>query len=293
MTSRRALISTHAVHGATVRCWTYPGQSMAGRTPPVIVAVHGFRGDHHGLARVIDGLEHFTVVVPDLPGFGASSDLPESSGHRHDIGGYAAALQELLVQLEVPADARLLGHSFGSIVAAAHAATHPERWSRVILINPISEPALEGSEALLSRLAHLFYLLGAALPTRPGEALLRWRLVTDIMSLTMTKSRDRATREYVRRQHRLYFGGFGSRRALLQAFEASITSTVRDYAAAVPLTTLLIAGVEDELGSPASQQHLATLFPDARLAMLDDVGHLVHYEAAGSAAALVAEFAAR
>lgn len=290
MTTRRALISTHTVHGAAVRCWTYPGRAGAERAP-VIVAVHGFRGDHHGLARVIDGLSRFTVVVPDLPGFGASGEMDGGSGRRHDIDGYAAALQELLVQLEVPADATLLGHSFGSIIAAAHAAAHPDRWSRMVLINPISEPALEGSEALLSRLAHLFYLVGAALPARPGEALLRWRLVTDVMSLTMTKSRDRATREYVRRQHRLHFGGFGSRRALLEAFEASITSTVRDYAGSIALPTLLIAGLEDELGSPSSQRRLARLFPDGRLTMLEDVGHLVHYEAAGAAAALTAEFA--
>ncbi|GHD02040.1 alpha/beta fold hydrolase [Zhihengliuella salsuginis] len=292
MTTRSALISTHTVYGAAVRCWTYPGRAVAGRAAPVIVAVHGFRGDHHGLARLIDGLEDYTVVVPDLPGFGASTEVAESSGLRHDIAGYSAVLGELADQLEVPAGSTLLGHSFGSVVAAAHASAHPHRWSRLALINPISEPALEGSEALLSRLAHLFYVVGAALPARCGDALLRWRLVTDIMSLTMTKSPDPATRDYVRQQHRLHFGGFTSRRALLEAFEASISSTVRDYAASIPMPTLLVAGIEDELGSPASQQHLARLFPDARLRMIDDVGHLIHYEATGPAASLVSDFAA-
>ncbi|WP_309079796.1 alpha/beta fold hydrolase [Zhihengliuella sp.] len=300
MSPRRALVSTHELHGATVRCWTYPGSAdavAAGRArrlppPEAVVAVHGFRGDHHGLARLIEALPETTFVVPDLPGFGSSTEIPEDSPHRHDIDGYAAVLSALVEDLAIGDHAVLLGHSFGSIVAAAHAAASPHRWSGLILINPISEPALEGSEAVLSRLAHLFYRCGEALPAPIGERLLRWRLVTDVMSLAMTKSRDRATRDYVREQHRRYFGGFTSRRALLEAFGASISCTVRDYAASIPLPTLLVAGALDELGSPASQRALADLFPDARLRMIDGVGHLIHYEAAPAAASLVRGFLA-
>ncbi|GAA3694740.1 hypothetical protein GCM10022377_04320 [Zhihengliuella alba] len=298
MSPRRSLLSTHELHGARVRCWTYPGRpdaAAATGSPPapsrgVVVAVHGFRGDHHGLTRLIEALPETTFVVPDLPGFGASTELPADAPHRHDIEGYAAVLSALVEDLGVGADAVLLGHSFGSLVAAAHAAAAPHRWAGLILVNPISEPALEGSEAVLSRLAHLFYRCGAALPAPLGERLLRWRLVTDVMSLTMTKSRDRETRRYVRDQHRRYFGGFTSRRALLEAFAASISCTVRDDAAAIPVPTLLVAGVLDELGSPESQRALSARFPDARLRLIDGVGHLIHYEAAGPAAQLVRGF---
>src|SRR5699024_7878704 len=44
----------------------YPGRPQA----PQLLAVHGFRGDHHGLELIVDGLTDFDVWIPDLPGFG-------------------------------------------------------------------------------------------------------------------------------------------------------------------------------------------------------------------------------
>ncbi|MBG6083338.1 alpha/beta fold hydrolase [Zhihengliuella flava] len=292
MTSRSALVSTHVVDGATVRCWTYPAVTRTSSPPPVVVGVHGFRGDHHGLERIVAALPDRTIVIPDLPGFGASSAFGTAAPTptHHDVPGYARVIAHITRDLDVPSTATLLGHSFGSLVAAHDAAARPEAWARLVLINPISEPALEGSEALLSRAALLFYRVSAVLPERFGVPLLRARLITDLMSATMTKSPDPALRDFVRSEHRRYFGGFTSRTALVEAFNASITRTVLDDADRLKLPTLLLAGALDELGSPASQRALAARITGARLEVYNDVGHLIHYESPARAADAIRAF---
>src|SRR3954469_4686745 len=102
------------VLGSRTRYWEY-GAPDAELT---VVAVHGFRGDHHGLEAIVAYLCSRTpgirVIAPDLPGFGESEPL---AGH-HDIDGYGAWLSGFLEALGVRGTAVLLGHSFGTIVVA-------------------------------------------------------------------------------------------------------------------------------------------------------------------------------
>ena len=266
--------------------------------------MHGFRGDHHGLARIIEQLPQYTLIVPDLPGFGASTPfsgvsthgapngVPAAGSPRHDVAGYGEVIDALRGQLELGPETILLGHSFGTIVAAAYLSRHPGAFGQLVLINPICEPALQGSQALMSRAAGAYYAAGARLPAALGEPLLRSRLVTDAMSLAMLKSTDRATRAYVFDQHRRYFSGFTSRSTLREAYGASITATVGEVAARINEPTLLVVGERDELGSVAAQRSLARTFPRATMRVIADVGHLIHYEKAPEAAALIAGFLA-
>ena len=71
---------TVSVLGSDTRYWEY-GES---REEPVLVLVHGFRGDHHGLEPVVASLPGAHIVSPDLPGFGESTPLGDV---RHDIEG--------------------------------------------------------------------------------------------------------------------------------------------------------------------------------------------------------------
>ena len=284
--TRPATVSDHAIEGARVRCWTYPA---AGTPKSTILMVHGFRGDRHGLARIVDALPGHTVVVPDLPGFGESDPFPSLP---HSTASYGLVVGALRRELALPQDTVLLGHSFGSIVASHHLAAHPGDFARLVLVNPISEPALEGPKAVMSRIAAGYYALARALPERPGLAVLRSRIVVDTMSAVMSKTKDPDIRAYVFDQHRRYFGGFSNRRMLEEAFNASIGGHVRQVAPEIGVPTLLIAGELDEIGSVASQQSLAALFPDATLRVIPGVGHLIHYETPAEAAGLIEDFLA-
>lgn len=271
--------------GGLRRFWDFPAMHSTAEGPAIFM-VHGFRGDHHGLLRIVEALPAHRVLVPDLPGFGQSDAL----AGRHDVAAYAAFVRGSVDRLALDRRTVLLGHSFGSIIAARAAAESPDAFSSLVLINPISAPALEGSSRMATRLAELYYRAGGALPERAGRALLRNRLIVRAMSEMMAKTGDRRLRRWIHAQHRAYFSAFASREVVLEAFTASITATVRDSASSLSLPVLLIAAERDDLGTVETQRELAAMIPDSTLVVLPGVGHLVHYEKPDAAAAHITDF---
>lgn len=279
---RRIPVQRHevAVRGGTTAYWEYSPDADG----PTIIVVHGFRGEHHGLEPVVAHLPQARIIMPDLPGFGETAPLP---GRTHDIAEYAAWLGEFAAL--VAPGAIILGHSFGSIVASAAVAgglTTP----RLILVNPIGAPALAGPKGLMTRLAILYYALGARLPARLGTALLRNRLIVRVMSVTMTKTRDPRLRRFVHDQHDTYFSRFADRDVLRDAFVASVSHDVREYAPDIDVPTLLIAAQRDDITPIEAERHLVTLFPRAELVEIAEVGHLIHYETPAEAAGAIRRF---
>ena len=270
------------VGGSTTAYWVY-GPADAEST---IIAVHGFRGEHHGLEPVVAHLPDVRVISPDLPGFG---ETPPLAGRRHDIEAYAAWLRGFAGA--VAPGAVILGHSFGSIVVAAAVAGGLET-PQVILVNPIGAPALEGPRGLLTRLAIFYYWAGARLPKRVGDALLRNGAVVRIMSVSMAKTKDADLRRFIHDQHDTYFSRFADRDVLHDGFLASVSNDVRAYAPRIWQPTLLVAAQRDDITPIEAERHLATLFPDAMLVEIPDVGHLIHYETPAPAADAIRRFLA-
>lgn len=279
----RIPVREHRTHvlGSETAWWEY-GEAGA----PLIVLVHGFRGDHHGLEPVVAQLPGFRVVSPDLPGFGASEPLRDRP---HDIDGYAGWLAAFLEAVGIHETFTLLGHSFGSIVASAAVAAGL-RPDRLVLVNPIGAPALEGPRGIMTRLAILYYRAGAKLPARAGFALLKNRVIVRVMSMTMAKTRDKAMLRFIHDQHDRYFSAFADRDTLLEAFRASVSRDVREFAAAIPVPTLLVAADRDDITPIEAERALVRRFPDAQLAEIEAVGHLIHYEKPAEAAAHIREF---
>jgi pimeloyl-ACP methyl ester carboxylesterase len=270
------------VLGGTTAYWVY-GPPDAETT---IVAVHGFRGEHHGLEPVVAHLEGVRVISPDLPGFGETPPIP---GRRHDLTLYTDWLTAFATA--VAPGAVILGHSFGSIVVAAAVAGGLQT-PRVILVNPIGAPALEGPRGILTRLAVFYYWAGARLPEPVGDGLLRNGAIVRVMSVSMAKTRDAQLRRFIHDQHDMYFSRFADRDVLHDAFLASVSHDVREYAPRIAQPTLLVAAVRDDITPIEAERHLATLFPDAELVEIADVGHLIHYETPAPAATAITRFLA-
>lgn len=271
------------IGGSRTAYWEY-GDPAAARS---IVLVHGFRGDHHGLEPVVANLHGLRIIAPDLPGFGDST--PFTDGRGHDVDGYGAWLGELLDALDLRGEAVLLGHSFGSIVVA-HALANGLATPRAVLVNPIGAPALSGPRGVLTQLAVLYYRVGALLPERPGFAVLRARFVTRIMSVTMSKTREPRLRRWIHEEHDRYFGAFADRRVVLEAFRASVSKDVSGVAERIPVPTLLVAAQQDDITPIEAQRRLVGRIPRAELVEIPDVGHLIHYETPGVAAAAIERF---
>jgi 3-oxoadipate enol-lactonase len=95
--------------GVRIRVW----EGGAGRP---LLLVHGLGGAAWNFCELVPRLPGRRLIVPDLPGHGASTPLPGSSG----LAGYADALAACL---DGPAD--VLGHSLGGAVALRLAERHP------------------------------------------------------------------------------------------------------------------------------------------------------------------------
>jgi len=281
---------TVGVRGVTTHYWQY-GQPDASKT---IVMIHGFRGDHHGLEPIVAELGgDVRVIIPDLPGFGASDALPGVS----DLQAYSLWLQDFYAAVTVPAahpHGVILGHSFGSIVvAAALAGGLPAH--QAILINPIAANALKGPNGFMTRLAVLYYKAAAALPEKAGFALLKNSAIVRIMSVTMAKTKDPELRTWIHEQHDSYFSDFVSRASVLEAFETSVNNDVNQFVDAInarkkPVPFLLLVADRDDITALPEQKALAARLPGARLEVVEGVGHLVHYEAPDFAAHNIRSF---
>jgi pimeloyl-ACP methyl ester carboxylesterase len=179
--------------GSKLHYWVYGPLKGA----PVIVAVHGFRGTHHGLERVVANSPQYTWIVPDLPGFGESTAM---SGPAHDVSGYVHLLREFIPRVTRPEeDVILLGHSFGSIVAASVATDPPANVHRLIMVNPIARrPQIIGRLGTM-----LYFTVGCSLKEQSARRYFSNSFTVDAMSLALTKTKDLATRAYVKEQHRV------------------------------------------------------------------------------------------
>jgi pimeloyl-ACP methyl ester carboxylesterase len=272
--------------GVRVAYWSYEPVRVTPETRTVLV-VHGFRGDHHGLLRVADQLPDMRLIMPDLPGFGSSAAFERDE---HSVERYGRFLDDLMTALELGPETVLLGHSFGSIVAAHFVAANPGSVAELILINPIAAPALEGAKGLMTKLAILYYEAAARLPRRLGQALLRSQLIVRVMSQAMAKTPDKALRRFVHAQHSAYFSAFANRDSLLEAFKASVGNNVSEVAGRLTLPVLLIAGEKDEIAALADQHKLLAQLPDGHLDVIPGVGHLIHYETPETAAGFIRRF---
>jgi pimeloyl-ACP methyl ester carboxylesterase len=274
------------LNGSTVAYWTYEPVQATAETRTILV-IHGFRGDHHGLLRVADQLPEMRIIMPDLPGFGSSAAF---AAGEHAVDQYGTFISAFMAALGLGHDTVLLGHSFGSIIAAHFVATHPGTVTPLVLINPIAAPALEGAKGIMTKLAVLYYRLAARLPRTLGLALLRSPLIVRVMSEAMAKTGNKDLRRFIHGQHHSYFSAFANRESLLESFTASVSSHVAEVAGKLTLPVLLVAGEKDEIAALPDQHHLVTLLPDGVLKVIPGVGHLIHYETPGPAAGFIRSF---
>lgn len=256
--------------------------------PRPLLMIHGFRGDHHGMDLIAAAVRGRDVIVPDLPGFGASAALAAGLTLESYCDHLDALAAEVTDRWQVPPI--LAGHSFGSILVAHAVARRREEVPELILINPITSPALEGSAKAMTALTRLYYALGARLPEAWGHQLLANPLIVRLMSEVMATTRDRGLRRYIHDQHARYFSTFSDRASLAQAFDVSVGHTVTEVAGSLSMPTLVIAGDRDAIAPIAATRDFVARLPDPALVELAGVGHLVHYERPEESASSIMAF---
>lgn len=291
-----------------------------------VLLVHGFRGDHNGLALIGEALAShgFNAVVPDLPGFGEAANCVREDGHsersgrsvsqasakQYNLDFYARWLAECWRAADTPRF--VLAHSFGTQVLGRALSARLFEPAAVTLVNPILVTPfypLTPLNRVLRAVLVFYYRLGAALPERVGRRLLADPFTVRLLSEFMAKTGSRALRRFIHGQHAAHFSGFSSVQTLYEAFRASIGGdcaglTPADYrddgvtgravTVRAAVSALMIAGGLDAIAPPSGlRMHgvgAKTLFSGCEAVVLPGVGHLAHYERPLEVAGLAAEF---
>lgn len=223
---------------------------------PNIILIHGFRGSPIGLRTIAKHLEaaDYKVHVPAIPPFGGATTLTEYTAEN-----YAKYLLDYISKhnLDHPV---LVGHSMGSIVAAATAALYPDKINRkLILMSPISAKTAKPF-ALISPLSSLAprrvvdYVTTRFLFIPHNHTLFREALDT-----TNLCSADHPP----------------TRKAMAKATYFSAHSAIADFSLRQDI--LLLAGDQDRLVSKQKTIELADAL-QAQLVFIPGSGHLHNYE---------------
>jgi len=253
----RCLTAADSAGGSEYMVWR-----LWGAGPPVVL-LHGGSGSWTHWARNIMPLaRHFTVWVPDLPGFGDSGLPPgvETAEALADI--VSSGLDDVV---SPPAPVGLVGFSFGGIIAGLVAARQRDRVRTLVLI---------GAGGLA---------LGAA-PTRPlarvtpdmtlAEARAAHRQNLEILMIADPAQIDEAAvdvqMENVRRT-RFKIGTIPFSDALVRALPRISARLVAAW------------GARDVFpASPPELRHaaLAAHHPEVDVRLIDGAGHWANWEAA-------------
>jgi pimeloyl-ACP methyl ester carboxylesterase len=277
----RAIRHTIRVDGVNSVYYEYPAVIDSSVT---LIMVHGYRGNHHGLEAIAAGLSKYRVLIPDLPGFGESEELSDT----HSIEAYSNWLNGFIEALGLEREVHLMGHSFGSLVVGFYATQHSPQ--SVSLVNPVSTPALEGPRAALTNLTKIYYLLAAFAPKFAGEWLLRNKISVMVMSIVMAKTKDKELRRWIHNQHISNFSDFASVRVAVEGYEASISTDLSKLAAQIAAPVLIVSATLDDITDIESQRRVSNLYQKLTYKEIQDVGHLVHYEAPAQAAEYISDF---
>lgn len=256
--------------------WNIPGDS----SEKVFLLIHGFRGDHHGLAAIAAGLRGFEVLIPDLPGYGKSEALEISN-----LESYSLWLRDLVEQIGKPV--HLVGHSFGTLICTRALAEGLNVLS-LTLIAPISTRSKEQRD-LGNIVARVFYRVCKGLGGL-GSSLMRSTLVVQIMSIAMATSKNRTLRSWIHGQHQSYFSNYANDEVVETGFWSAASTSVRDFSTAITVPTLIIAGEIDLIAPLDGQRQLHAEVENSRLEVVANIGHLLHYEAPAKVAELVNSF---
>lgn len=128
------LLSLSAAHAGPIASKTVEVNGLkmhyftAGNGPETLLLIHGYAQSAHMWEAAMPELaKRFTVIAPDLPGFG-ESDIPKDG---LDMKTAATRVHALIKQLNVT-KARVVGHDIGLMVAYAYAAMYSSETEKLV-----------------------------------------------------------------------------------------------------------------------------------------------------------------
>lgn len=242
-----------------------------------LVLIHGFGANKDNWTRLAGHLtDDFNVYAIDLPGHGDSSKPLDIGYHLEDQAGYVARILDALSVDE----AHVMGNSMGGAITALYAANHPDKVQSAVLFSPAG---------ILEYESELVDLVKAGdnplIPKQPGdfERLMDFALEKKPFVpwpiMGVLEERAIANREV----NEVIFAAIR---------DAGSGADFRNAITRIKAPVLVVWGKEDRVIDYRNADVFVEAIPDARKAILDDIGHAPMVEAPEQSAELFREFLA-
>jgi pimeloyl-ACP methyl ester carboxylesterase len=265
-----------------------------------ILLLHGFPESHRTWRGVTPELARdFRVVAPDQRGFGASDKPLGVEAYRTD-----RILEDLIALADTLGLARftLVGHDWGGAVAWLAALKHPDRLSRLVIVNAphplvfqkslFDDPAQRAASQYISAFRNPMMEQGIAAMG-----------LESFLTKTFASHADISLLSDAERQAYLDdWGAPGAMTAMLNWYRASeiVVPKVGEAARApawtmapfpkIKVPTLVLWAMRDTALLPVQLGGLYELVEDLRLATIPDAGHFVPWEQPKTVATAIRDF---
>src|SRR6185312_1270327 len=223
--------------------------------------------------------DRFHVVSVDLPGHGLTGAVPDGDYSQAGMARFVLAFADRLGLKSFA----LAGNSMGGGVAARFAEEHPDRVTKLILVDAGGMPFKQGQGTPLAfRLARIPVANQLLLHVTPrsfvteglGKAIVHKEIITEAMIDSYWN--------FARME--------GTRQATLARFSLSFDTYVRDHTTALKMPVLILWGEQDALIPVASAHDWQSAVPGAKLIVYPKTGHIPMEEVADKSAADVRAF---
>ncbi len=118
---------------------------LEGGKGETIILLHGFGGYKDQWTAFAKYMTGYHLVIPDIPGFGESSQVPTD---RYDVGSQVGRIERFVEALKLD-KFHMAGNSLGGAYAVTYGTTYPEKVLTLALLDTAGAPSQNKSELLV------------------------------------------------------------------------------------------------------------------------------------------------
>ncbi len=269
---------------STIHYWTYHQAKK-----PTIVMIHGFTGSHEGFQYIEPLLKEYRLIIPDLPGFGASTIARDD----WSIDAIAALLNDFVASLELDEPPFIFGHSMGGLVVSSMLYQAPAGMynSRAVLLSPVPTHIRKNDARRPGAiLGALQYKIGAH-GGKVGDKLVKSHTISRALTSFIMTTTDKQLRAEIYQHHFKNLEYISSIEFYSKLYTDINRRGAIDYKDALRrYKILLVTGSNDTVTPLKEQRRLIDAITPEKVVILKGVGHLTHYERAPEVARAVQTF---
>lgn len=229
----------------------------------LVLFLHGWGDASTGSAVLQAELaKSFSVLAPDLPGFGNTQAPP----HAWSLDDYVSFVTALLKKLDLSQPFAVIGHSNGGSIAIRGMAMGELQPEKLVLMGSAGiRSGRSLRRGMLQILAKVGNVATIGMPERYRKTLRR--------QLYKSAGSDLLAVEHMQ-----------------ETFKITVRQDVQSEASELTQPTLLIYGADDTATPPAMGKRYNDLINNSQLQIVDGAGHFVHLDKPGETTKLITDF---